>query len=386
MDAEPPSLGPRIPHGASLQELKARGDAYDLFQLAPESILVRPTPFYEETIEPGVAPFADEFHNEARRTGTTGPVSLFLLRSVVVLGGDGICVHKGHVVWNSMRSIQPWHAESLIAQPDDGGQLVLKHRVALPPATSTPLVLGFVGAWRNYAHWITECLPRVLGFLQLRAHVPDAKLLLPALSQDGPQFATLRRLGIGMDDIVMLRNDEIIHASQLWMIHEIDVWHPSPICRSAALRLSTCVPLSEEEADGRLPESLYIQRGMAVRRLLNFQEIRPIIDSFGFVVVRMQEWAVDDQIRMMRNARLIVGENSGGIANVMFCRRGIRLLELNNPAFPQPAHWALAGLLPADYGYCVGQHVGPDKPGMNSDYTIRPSRFLEAMKALTRMS
>jgi O-methyltransferase/8-demethyl-8-(2,3-dimethoxy-alpha-L-rhamnosyl)tetracenomycin-C 4'-O-methyltransferase len=312
----------------------------------------------------------------------TGPVNLICLEGVVVLGCDGLYVYRDKVVYNSMQSIAPWRAESLIAQENDHGSLVLKQAIELPAPVTTPLMMGFVGAWPNYAHWITECLPRAVGFLALRQHEPEAKLLLPPLPEDSPQLAIIRRLGIGPDATVMARGDEVIHVRRFWAMDGVDIWLPPTLCRAAALRLSMAVPLDQREAEGSLPERLYIRRGMPLRRLVNFDQIKPVIDRFDFTVVRMQDLSADDQIRALRNARFVVGENSGGLANIMFCRRGARVLELNNPAFPQPAHWALTGLIGADYGYCVGQHVGLEPPNMNSNYAILPERFARAMEAL----
>ena len=376
------TIGPRIPHGASLQQFLQRGEAAAAVEIAARAALVRPEPFYEDPLEPGVAMFPAEFQDRSRRRSLTGPVTLVCLEGVTVLGRDGLCVHRGRLILNSMQSIEPWRRESLIAKQDDQGCLVLKQAMEVSPPASSPLMLGFVGAWPNYAHWITECLPRAVAFLALREREPDAKLLLPPLANNSPQLAILRRLGIGPDATSMLGAAEAIEIRRFWALNGIAIWQPATLCRAAALRLSMAVPLDVREAEGSLPERVYIQRGMPNRRLVNFDAIKPVLDRFGFTVMRMQELSPDDQVRVMRNARFVVGENSGGLANIMFCRRGMRLLELNNPAFAQPAHWALTGLIGADYGYCVGRHAGAGAPGMNSDYTIAPDQLASALEAL----
>ncbi len=377
-------IGPRIVRGSYLRDLAQSGQVAGTIDLFPQETLSRQSPFYEEALVPGVSLFPAEFHDLRRRTSIRVPVKLHCLENVAVVGRDGLCVCKDRLILDSAESIEPWRRESLIAQRYHQDSLVLKHAVMCSPPGPAPLMIGFTGTWRNYAHWITECLPRAIGFLQLRQQVPEAKLLLPPLSEDSPQLSTIRRLGIGANDVAMMQGDDVIHAQRLWIMTSFHIWHPPRLCRTSALRLSIEIPLDMREAEGSLPERLYIQRGVPnIRQLINFEELRPILDALGFTVLRMQDLSLDDQVRTLRNARFVVGENSGGLANIMFCRRGTRVLELNNPAFPHPAHWALASLIGADYGFCVGKHVGQEPSNMNSNYIIEPDRFTRAMEALT---
>ncbi len=304
------------------------------------------------------------------------------LDDVVVLGRDGVSIWREQVLFHSMQSIEPWRPESRVAQADDQGSLILKQPVEAVVPVAGPLLMGFVGAWTNYAHWITECLPRAFAFLVLRQREPAARLIVPNLPANGPQMETLRWLGITPDQLYVLHDDQAIRAAKLWCVGGVGVWQPPVLVRAAALHLSAAIPLDLNEAEGLVANRVYIHRGMDTRRLANFEELLPVLERFAFNIVRMQDFGAQTQVRLMRNARHVIGENSGGLANVMFCRRGARLLELNNPAFPHPAHWALMGLVGGGYGYCVGQHVGDGAPGMNSDYAIPVEDFTRAVEAL----
>jgi capsular polysaccharide biosynthesis protein len=121
------------------------------------------------------------------------------------------------------------------------------------------------------------------------------------------------------------------------------------------------------------------------RRLANFGAVAPVLEHFGFRVVAMEALTLDDQIRTMQRARYVIGEHGAGVANIMFCHPGARVLELFNPSCPQPAHWVLASLFDLGYGYVVGRHVPtsyrPD-PDWNADYAIEPAEMTDAIRAL----
>lgn len=380
--APPVSIGPRLPHGPMLDDLVTDGRALAAIELHKQSILTRPDPFHAEPMVDGVSAFADEFTDPARRVSEPEASRLVALDDVVVLGRDGISIWRDQILFHSMLSVEAWRQESRIAQADDQGSLVLKAPVDNIVPVAGPLLMGFVGAWMNYAHWMTECLPRAFAFLVLRQREPAVRLIVPNLPADGPQMETLRWLGITPEQLYVLHDNQAIRAAKLWCVSGVGGGHPPVLVRAAALHLSAAIPLDLNEAEGLVANRVYIHRGMATRRLVNFEELRPVLDRFGFNVVRMHDFGAQTQVRLMRNARHVIGENSGGLSNVMFCRRGARLLELNNPAFPHPAHWALMGLVGGGYGFCVGRHVGDGVPNMNSDYSIPAEDFSRAVEAL----
>ena len=58
--------------------------------------------------------------------------------------------------------------------------------------------------------------------------------------------------------------------------------------------------------------------------------------------------------RTFAKAEKWVAEHGAGVANIVFCGDGARVLELFSPVTVQPAHWSLASVSKLAYGFQVG--------------------------------
>ena len=95
-----------------------------------------------------------------------------------------------------------------------------------------------------------------------------------------------------------------------------------------------------------------------MRRLLNEEELDPILERNGFVKVTLEALPIAEQIAIFRGADVIIGPHGAGLTNIMFCRPGTRILEI----FPRAglhssAFMRLASLCRLGYGYVCGESV-----------------------------
>jgi hypothetical protein len=128
-----------------------------------------------------------------------------------------------------------------------------------------------------------------------------------------------------------------------------------------------------------------LHRDVAARRVSNFDAVSAVLQRYGFVVVSFEQTPLAEQIAVMGGARLFIGEHGAGLANVLFCQPGARVLELFNPVCVQPAFWTLAGVSGLDYGFVVGRHVATEyrpEPDWNSAYEVPLDRLETAIKAM----
>ena len=118
--------------------------------------------------------------------------------------------------------------------------------------------------------------------------------------------------------------------------------------------------------------------------MTNFTDLRQIILRHGYEIVVPDGMSMADQIMAMLSATHVAAEHGAGLANVLFCKPGGRVLELFNPACVQPAFWSVAGAAGAAFGYLVGSHVPtPERPVLdwNSSYSIAPGALDAALSA-----
>ncbi|MDA8253030.1 MAG: glycosyltransferase family 61 protein, partial [Rhodospirillales bacterium] len=337
--------------------------------------LRRSKPFYANAIDTNLAPSGHEFTDLSFRTYNASPMFSVALEGASVIGTEGLVLHNGKLISDTVHYVPVWEEGVLAERVDLPRSVLFRRNVPLPGRRlEGEHFVGFVGAWRNHAHWLTDCVPRIYLYNRLKEISPTVRLLLPTFEEGGPQWRTLQLLGVDDSQITWLDVGQVVSAGTLWCAPGIDLWRPPMLCRIAAEALSGGLPVR----DGY--ERIYIRRPGG-RRVANFAEIETPLRDRGFRVVSFEGMTLDEQISIMRGARHVIGEHGAGVANVMFCRPGARLLEMFNPFGAQPAHWSLASVCDVGYGYLIGDHAGGQLHG-NSDYIVPPDRLTESVGAL----
>jgi capsular polysaccharide biosynthesis protein len=100
-------------------------------------------------------------------------------------------------------------------------------------------------------------------------------------------------------------------------------------------------------------ERIYISRHAAGRRrVVNEDEISPVLTRFGFQTVRMEELPFQDQVKVMSKARYVVSNHGAGLTNMLFMKDGARVLELRHVSdYVNNCYFVLASALKFDYFY-----------------------------------
>lgn len=383
----PPDVVEELPQGPYLTQLADMHRLPALLFAGEEERPRRPF-FLTSPIDPAVAQFGPRFSDPSYRIYRSPRMVCVALPQATAIGATGLVAFRGSLVRDTTHSVDDWRPESLVAHRDMERGVRFKRPIALP---GRPLpgeaFCAVSGGWRNHAHWLTETLPRLYLFGWLRAQVPGLQLLVPDFGDSAVHRRTLELLGIDPAQAIRLAEDAVVTADRLWNVPVIDLWSVPSLCRIAAQEVAAAVRARGAVPSG--PERIYIHRVAGVRRLTNFDAVAPVLAAFGFAVVATESLTLDEQVRLMQGARHVVGEHGAGVANIMFCRPGTRVLELFNPACVQPAHWVMASMCDLDYGYLVGSHVPvahAPKPDWNTDYAVAPERLAHALQVMLGMS
>lgn len=168
-----------------------------------------------------------------------------------------------------------------------------------------------------YYHWMVEILPRL--FLLKQANLKIDRLVTSPLHSPFHQ-ETLERMGFPPSKCVEMKTGCIYRTRNLYI--------PS-IARYAVDRevFSWVRDLFPHPKAHR--RHLYISRaGAGYRRILNEEELYPILESYDFEIVRLEKMTVDDQAKLFSQAAIVMGAHGGGFTNALFMKPGGRIVEL----------------------------------------------------------
>ena len=201
----------------------------------------------------------------------------------------------------------------------------------------------------NYYHWTFDALPKLkqLGAIA----IPFARVLAPqrtAFQRESLQKA----LGPSVEITPLALNaqwscERLLVASEPGLTGNPSQW------MVAWLREVTGSPAWSGD------KKLYISRGRNVGRgVANEGEFIPDLVELGFEVIEPATHAWSEQVRLFAQASLIVAPHGAGLANLVFCRPGTRVLECFNPAYLNVCYASLCAVASLRYDALFGTRSG----------------------------
>ena len=375
--------------GRNIAELAADRRYLDFFPLDDAADLDRVPLFYPEQPDPGIGPYGEHMLRPGFRQYRHDALIAYEFADVHLLGNDGVVVLDSGVVRNSLLQIGSWQPDSNVAEVRETGYLKLRRPLPVSRTyDSGRYAIGFNGAWRNYGHWLLQCVPKLYAFTLLRRRFKDIKLVLPPLPPGSTQQRTLEVLGIGPEAVLTVAPNEATCFAQAILLPSFDIWMVPNFVAAAADAVIARLAKAEAGAAAR-PDKVYIHRTPAsARNVGNFAALQPLLARYGFVPVSFEDMDFAEQVATMQAARHVIAEHGAGTTNILFCREATRVLQLFNPYCIEPTFWSVASRRGLDYGYLVGTHHPTEanpEPSWNSDYDIAPEALEAAIRATLRL-
>lgn len=352
--------------------------------LEPPVTMQRTDFFSSQPADGTLSEYAHLFETPEFRTYHTGGIYTGRLRDALLVGTDGVVAYEGQILRDSIVHLMYWAAGSQVDEYRQAEWIRLKQPLqATRQIVGQDCMIGFTGSWRNYAHWMQECLPKLFVFKVMQQSIPALRLVLPAFERRSYQQQTLDLLQIGADDLITVDASEILGFDSVRVVSNVDLWGVPPFAKRAADFLTQRIDQAGAKSIPRASR-IYIHRDRGARRVSNFDAVRGLLMRHGFMVAVFDDMALSDQINTMRGARHVVGEHGAGLVNEMFCPQPSAVLELFNPACVQPAFWSLASACGSRFGYVIGNHdsASAERPSWNTDYVVP---LAELDRAITRM-
>lgn len=203
---------------------------------------------------------------------------------------------------------------------------------------------------KGYGHWLLDELPRLLS---LQRDAADA--LIAHAAQPFATLALERRGWAGA--LLEAKRDAHFQCDELVVpsLAGTVVW-PARSGLERVVAFAATLP----KAESAFGERLYLSRAKAQRRnVVNEAELVAELARAGFANVRLEELSWPEQIAAFRRAKVIVAPHGAGLANLVFCAPGTRVVECFNRSYVHGCFWRLAALCGLDYRPVVPPGLEP---------------------------
>ena len=259
-----------------------------------------------------------------------------------------------------------------------------------------PVAAAFVDACAsNYAHWMTEVLPRIAMFC-----AEDRFHGVPIVVNDGLHENIMESLFLTVGDdreIITIPIGRALAVGQLYLTSVTGYVpfeqrttklsdHSHGMFSPQALELLR--NKAGEFATGTLergwPEKVFLRRNSGVRVLINMAEIEQFMVSRGYVVIEPEKLTFLEQSQLFRNAKDIVAPTGAALANAIFCKPGTRVVVLmakHDRMIYRYWHNMLTPLR-IMVGVVLGNPLNPKELGIHSDYTVNPEDVVNVLEAM----
>jgi hypothetical protein len=274
---------------------------------------------------------------------------LIRLQDVEVLGNSGALVLDGKVVVESVGEV------SRLAKSDAFKEVSL----LLPKQKKGRYtsVLHLPWADQNNYHWFFDCLPRLYPVLEntqepikiimRRDMAPYQLETLAYVVKDYPQA-----------EIVYIGKHEKWQVEEFVLPSFIANTQSGYLPREVAHWLRHKVWQGYGVQQSNRKRRIYISRAKAkTRRVLNESELLPVLDRYGFEVVRAEELSYQQQVHLFYEAETVVGPHGAGLTNLLFSEH-CRVLEFHPANLIKTHYFLLCKALGFRYSPMIGTTGG----------------------------
>lgn len=248
----------------------------------------------------------------------------------------------------------------------------------------------------NYAHWMTEVLPRIALFCAeeqfhgvpivvnhgLHKNIMESLFLVTGPEREIITLPIGRALAVGQLFITSVagyvpfepRKNKISRSS-----HGLFSPQAFEILRK---HMGGLILKMETES---YPDKIYLRRNSNVRKVTNSAALEKLLVARGYTIVEPEKLTFSQQAQLFYGAKIIIGPTGAAFANAVFCGAGAHVAILvskhNDLAY---GYWInMLTPLGINFNYIFGEVVENQDGGFHSNFEVKPSSledFLETME------
>ena len=191
------------------------------------------------------------------------------------------------------------------------------------------------GGNNNYFHWLFDVLPRlklINSFIELRK---IRYFLMPATKYKF-QIETLKILNIRnkclpSNNYRHIFSDKIITTSHPYVFSKNSTIDAGKIPYWISLWLKK--NFLKYKSKKKFFDKIFIDRKQKFgqnRIISNNEEVKNFLKDKGFVPLYLEDYSFKEQVGIFNQANIIIGLHGAGFANLVFCKKGTKVIEILN--------------------------------------------------------
>lgn len=269
---------------------------------------------------------------------------------------------------------------------------------------STQTVTGRIGYayhvfYWQYFHWLMDCAPRFWALSRFNPYQRREKIayFTGQFAEDSFQYHTLRMMGIDTDWLLMHERNraETLHFDEI--VYPCNAFHESAPSRPSVPFALTYKGWSTEylsyiNAAARRygpvstmagPRRIWCSRADAAhRRVLNEDELLPILKARGFTIICPGKLGFLEQVAAFGSADVVVGPHGAGLTNMLFSKEDCVLVEIFPHLFGDAGYLTLCRMLDRPYYALLARTVDSPHGAPFADLVVDVGSFERALDEL----
>jgi capsular polysaccharide biosynthesis protein len=248
----------------------------------------------------------------------------------------------------------------------------------------------------NYAHWLTEVLPRIAAFCSLNEYKDVPLILNSELHTNILQ--SIRIMAGSKRSIILLSIGRIIEVTSLKQMtvagyvpygsrtslpsnsqgkfsrKALDMVREKTFLALEKKKLEdqTCRSIEETKKKIGSFKKIFLKRTSGGRRVTNSEEIEIKLESMGFLIVEPEKVDFLTQVSIFKNADTIVASSGAALANIIFCKPSTNIVILIS-RLKGTSYWYWQNIACASGNsvkYVMGGSINSKYHGIHSDFKI----------------
>ena len=339
-----------------------------------------------ETPVPKVFPAKDqEYLSSPHDYYDFPPIYVTEISNAMVYGGTNLVFTNDAVICHDLYDFErdytseELHGRHLIDAKKKRMRLLRHHGAP----EQIPVAAVFVDACApNYAHWLTEVLPRIAAFCAEKQFES-----IPIIVNDGLHDNIMESLLLitGPErEIIMLPAGRAVQLDVLYLTsvagyvpferrnnkisgHSHGAFSPYAFgeLRNQAALFAEKLPKQE------WPEKIYLSRNSGVRKLTNAAELERLLVAKNYVIVEPEKLTFIEQAQLFSRAKVIIGSSGAAFANILFAPSNVKIFIIISK-YQNTSYWYWQNITCASgkvLNYIFAELDGRDV-GIHSDFKI----------------